>query len=345
MKASSEHNRDDSAAEDEAVLESELNDLFSEEEEDGDVVANVKTPTCDYDMDPRLVEHIHAAHGLEPQSYRRTTQRLDLSISPQPVAPQTVRTVTYAYKRALCEESYIYEHCASCARSKRRSKLTDIFFPPRGTLAMPVWLGWTSSQWEAHGTLWYDAVDAALSVHTYLETYFQAGDRVKGAERELVDAEVRYRRTCQKREADDVLDDIEDAKIWAKRVSQWRSNMAADLADDSVASPSADGKRWLLYLPGQSSSEGPRNLHCSLCRTCLEAFQRYRVDKVGMKFILNLPLESRARGLWGGPEPKELRDCSYVERRILSLARVYVTISRVTLPHAGYTKKTPEVRP
>ena len=66
MKASSEHNRDDSAAEDEAVLESELNDLFSEEEEDGDVVANVKTPTCDYDMDPRLVEHIHAAHGLEP---------------------------------------------------------------------------------------------------------------------------------------------------------------------------------------------------------------------------------------------------------------------------------------
>ena len=78
MKASSEHNRDDSAAEDEAVLESELNDLFSEEEEDGDVVANVKTPTCDYDMDPRLVEHIHAVHGLEPQSYRRTTQRLAL---------------------------------------------------------------------------------------------------------------------------------------------------------------------------------------------------------------------------------------------------------------------------
>ena len=221
MKASSEHNRDDSAAEDEAVLESELNDLFSEEEEDGDVVANVKTPTCDYDMDPRLVEHIHAAHGLEPQGYRRTTQRLDLSISPQPVAPQTVRTVTYAYKRALCEEDYTYDHCASCARSKRRTKLTAIFFPPRGTLAMPAWLGWTSSQWEAHGTLWYDAVDAALSANTYLETYFQAGDRVKRADRELVDAEVRYRRTCQKGEADDVLDDIEDAKIWAKRVSQW----------------------------------------------------------------------------------------------------------------------------
>ena len=140
MKASSEHNRDDLAGEDEAALESELNDLFSEEEEDGDVVASVKTPTCDYDMDPRLIEHIHAAHGLEPQNYRRTTQRLDLAISPQPIAPQTVRTVTYAYKRALCEENYTYEHCASCARSKRRTKLTAIFFPPRGTLAMPAWL-------------------------------------------------------------------------------------------------------------------------------------------------------------------------------------------------------------
>ena len=108
---------------------------------------------------------------------------------------------------------------------------------------MPVWLGWTSTQWEAYGILWYDAVDAALSVDTYLETYFQAGDRVKAAERELIAAEARYKRARQKGTANDELDDIEDAKIWAKRVSQWGRNMAADLVDDSVPSPSADGKR------------------------------------------------------------------------------------------------------
>ena len=92
--------------------------MFSDEEEDGDAVASVERPTCDYDMDPRLVEHIHVVHGLEAQSYRRTTQRLDFSISPQPVAPPTVRTVTYAYKRAWCEENYTYERCAS-ARDPR----------------------------------------------------------------------------------------------------------------------------------------------------------------------------------------------------------------------------------
>ena len=69
------------------------------------------------------------------------------------------------------------------------------------------------------------------------------------------------------------------------------------------------------------------------------------MDKAKGRFLLTLPQECRARGLWGGPEPVELRDCTYVERRVLSLARVYVTVNRVMLPHAGYMRKTPEARP
>eukprot|EP00973_Karenia_brevis_P021999 3024681-Karenia_brevis.AAC.1 len=38
---------------------------------------------------------------------------------------------------------------------------------------------------------------------------------------------------------------------------------------------------------------------------------------------------ARARGLWGGPEPPEIAALTFIERRVVQLARVYVAIKRV----------------
>ena len=47
-----------------------------------------------------------------------------------------------------------------------------------------------------------------------------------------------------------------------------------------------------------------------------------------------MPPFARANGLWQGPEPAEIRALSYVERRILRLARVYSCVKRV-MPHVA----------
>ena len=44
-----------------------------------------------------------------------------------------------------------------------------------------------------------------------------------------------------------------------------------------------------------------------------------------------MPHLCRARGLWWGPEPKEIVDLTYAERRTIQLARVYVSVKRVFL--------------
>ena len=58
-----------------------------------------------------------------------------------------------------------------------------------------------------------------------------------------------------------------------------------------------------------------------------------------------MPLLCRARGLWGGPEPVEIRVLSYVERRAIQLARVYVAVKRVRRSLLKWTRDCPEARP
>ena len=45
---------------------------------------------------------------------------------------------------------------------------------------------------------------------------------------------------------------------------------------------------------------------------------------------------ARANGLWRGPDPPELKRLSYCGRKVLNLARVYVSIKRVFLNPASY---------
>ena len=51
-----------------------------------------------------------------------------------------------------------------------------------------------------------------------------------------------------------------------------------------------------------------------------------------------MPLRARARGLWQGPEPEAIKRLTYAERRILRLARVYVTVKRVSKHIAAWAK-------
>ena len=96
--------------------------------------------------------------------------------------------------------------------------------------------------------------------------------------------------------------------------------MLKDLRTDSVSAPAGGSSRWLLFLPGQQHLSGKRTLCCHFCEGCRLAFSQREPC---------LPACARARGLWGGPEPAVLRALTYVERQILSLARVYVVVKRI----------------
>ena len=59
-----------------------------------------------------------------------------------------------------------------------------------------------------------------------------------------------------------------------------------------------------------------------------------------------MPHLCRARGLWGGPEPQEIADLAHAERRVIQLARLYVSVKRVfvdkvTFAWRGSSKEIP----
>eukprot|EP00969_Alexandrium_andersonii_P367233 15470260-Alexandrium_andersonii.AAC.1 len=68
------------------------------------------------------------------------------------------------------------------------------------------------------------------------------------------------------------------------------------------------------------------SISCSLCRRCATALATRRADG---SFVAQLPALSRAAGFWQGPEPEEVRQLTYAERRVLRLARVDACVKRV----------------
>ena len=58
-----------------------------------------------------------------------------------------------------------------------------------------------------------------------------------------------------------------------------------------------------------------------------------------------MPPRARARGLWQGPEPEEIRVLSYTSRRILRLARVYACVKRVLPNVVPWTGDNEKARP
>ena len=53
-----------------------------------------------------------------------------------------------------------------------------------------------------------------------------------------------------------------------------------------------------------------------------------------------MPEVARANGLWHGPDPEELKVLSFCERKVINLARVYVSVKRVFLNRGSYARTT-----
>ncbi len=51
-----------------------------------------------------------------------------------------------------------------------------------------------------------------------------------------------------------------------------------------------------------------------------------------------MPHMARANGMWRGPDPDELQRLSYCERKVINLARVYVSVKRIFLDRASYAR-------
>ena len=118
---------------------------------------------------------------------------------PQPVSAQVMRTRLTAYKQLLTEENFAQGVCACCARAKRLCRLTPACFPPPDASIAPSWLQWSAEAWERFGAAWHKQVDVVLSAEQYLQTYFQADERVRCAEAAVMTAEAFSSSTCSQR--------------------------------------------------------------------------------------------------------------------------------------------------
>ena len=49
-----------------------------------------------------------------------------------------------------------------------------------------------------------------------------------------------------------------------------------------------------------------------------------------------MPALVRANGLWRGPRPAEILASTHAERRVIQLARIYVSVKRVFLDRGSY---------
>ncbi len=58
-----------------------------------------------------------------------------------------------------------------------------------------------------------------------------------------------------------------------------------------------------------------------------------------------MPLFARANGLWGGPLPYDLEVLTYTERRVIALARIYVSIKRVHPERAPHIRDSNNFQP
>ena len=117
------------------------------------------------------------------------------------------------------------------------------------------------------------------------------------------------------------------AQLWHTRVVRWRDLQRQDLFSHGIPVPGATGRRWLLYRHGADMTVTDKDISCFFCEECVEPLSRRRSNGT---WALNMPPFAVARGLWQGPEPEEIRMLTYVERRILRLARADVCVKRVS---------------
>jgi hypothetical protein len=87
------------------------------------------------------------------------------------------------------------------------------------------------------------------------------------------------------------------------------------------------------------------SISCDFCIECAQQFSK--LIGPGLKKVPapRMPLFARANGMWGGPVPSALGALTYTERRIIALARVYVSIKRVHPEGAPFIRDSNNFQP
>mgnify|MGYP002809608782 CR=1 FL=1 len=103
----------------------------------------------------------------------------------------------------------------------------------------------------------------------------------------------------------------------------------------------------MLYMPKKvgATDSADAGVVCDFCKNCAAQFTRLRGPKEEQRPAVRMPLFARANGLWGGPLPEELGVLTYAERRVIALARVYVSIKRVHPEGAPYIRDVSSGQP
>ena len=119
-----------------------------------------------------MERHLRERHECTMSEYRERVLRAALAEWPQTISPQILRTRLAAFKEELCDANFQQLPCASCARLKRRCKLTEVTFPPADAPEPPAWLPWDLEEWMIHRSVWYTDVDKVFNINNYLDIFF-----------------------------------------------------------------------------------------------------------------------------------------------------------------------------
>ena len=270
-----------------------------------------------------MARHLRSAHdNMTERQYRTAVLEDALESWPQPISPQILRARLAGFKAELTDANYRMEACACCARGKKRVKLQEVCLPLPDAEECPAWLSFTIEEWRMHGTKWYDSLDTLFNIEFYMDRGFKIPLKLEHARQE-VEKTIRGEDTGHS--------SVSVAEAWLARVQAWAGNIRAALEADSVPAPGKPGERWLLYHGhGRSLRALPcGSLMCLLCKKCATSLRTYNFEKNSKKERVSMPEYARANCLWGGPEPQELKDLVFAERKVIQLARAYICVKRV----------------
>ena len=291
------------------------------------------------DLEEHLKEARHAG-AATPQEYRQTVLQMAAGEGPHSISPQVTRCRNAAYKGKMTDWNFRMFPCACCAREKRRCKLQQVQFPPADQDECPAWLPWSDEEWEVHRQAWWEKVDGILNIESYMLKFFKAEDRFKEAQKKVALFE-------DGSKGNGTFATQEAAEFWLRLVQEWSENLRRDLRSDAVPAPGDAGKMWLLLKSDTLTvNESTGAISCFLCKHCLRDLSKVSSDqKKGKQSEAKMPFYARGNGLWHGPDPKELKDLSYAEAKVINLARIYVSLKRVWLDRGGYARTSASEAP
>ena len=286
--------------------------------------------------DTALERHARERHDLSLHDLRRVVLETTMHDFPTPITSQIQRTVLDRFRSVLCEENFTFFPCACCVRGFAASDLTDVVFPPEGTVTLPAWLlryGWDQENWDALGKRWLEDISTCFSVETYLRVHFRSNDRRAFASDRVSAARKRGS-----------SDELGCAEAFQARVVNYIDYLRQDLNEDSIQAPTGFSTRWLLHKSSskcKASAAQQFQVTARFCRDCAKACAKLpEPDLTDSSYRRLMPDGARADGFWGGPMPSEIAALGPLAAKIIRLVHVSCSILRVKLSPEEFIRTT-----